>query len=99
MVVPPDDGSHTVFLGCASADHSELTGDDDWIKDAHDADAIQDALAAAGVDPGATITQLYVLFDEGIDTPPNAGSVYLDNITVELNDTAKVFTSPGDNGR
>ena len=46
VVVPPDDGSHTVFLGCASADHSELTGDDDWIKDAHDADAIQDALTS-----------------------------------------------------
>jgi len=103
VVEDPGGISHTVFLGCATADHLEPTGDPNWMKDAYDATAIQAALLAAGVDPGATITQLYVLFDEGTDTATGglitaAGFVYLDNITVELGGTPKVFSSPGDNG-
>jgi hypothetical protein len=103
VVQDPSGLTHTVFLGCNAATHSPTSDPLNWMKDSYDTLAIQAALAAAGVAPGATITQLYVLFDEGTDTAPGglitaAGFVYLDNITVELNGTPKVFTSPGDNG-
>ena len=60
--------------------------------------AAHEAAVSAG-----TIEQLYILFDEGTDTPTGgmiaaAGFVYLDNITVTLNGAPKVFTGPMDNG-
>ena len=61
-------------------------------------------MAGAGGNPLTDkIVQLYILFDEGNDTPTGdriaaAGFVYLDNITVTFNGTPKVFTGPMDNG-
>jgi hypothetical protein len=97
-VEDPNGTPHTVFLGCAAAAHDPGSGLN-WMRDSYSAVAIQAAFTAAGVDPGATITQLYILFDEGTDTPTGgmiaaAGFVYLDNITVN----GKVFTGPMDNG-
>jgi len=94
---------YTLFLGCAAAIHTPVSGAPEWTTDSYSGAAIvtvggsnagltadQQADAAAG-----TITGLIIVFDEGTDTGPDfTGFVFLDNITVN----GKTWTSPGDNG-
>jgi hypothetical protein len=110
VVVRGSDGEqYFLFLGCAAAAHSP-TSDPNWMRDSYTSptlvsigltNAYGPAFAAAheaAVNAG-TIEQLYILFDQGTDTPTGgmiaaAGFVYLDNITVTLNGAPKVFTGP-----
>jgi len=91
---------YTLFLGCAAAVQTPVSGAPEWMTDSYSGAAIvtvggsnagltavQQEDAAAG-----TITGLIIVFDEGTDQ--GAGFVFLDNITVN----SKIFTSPGDNG-
>ena len=84
-------GDHTVFLGCSAATHSVLNPG--WTRDSLVAGDIEAAIAAAGIDAGATISSLAILFDEGPDILGNPGFVFLDNITVNT----AVWTSPAGN--
>ncbi len=54
----------------------------------------RDAPAQSALD-GVTISGLSIVFDEGIDQ--GEGFVFLDNVTVEVNGVAKVWTFAGDN--
>jgi len=94
---------YTLFLGCAAAVQTPVSGAPDWITDSYSGAAIvtvggsnagltadEQTDAAAG-----TITGLIIVFDEGTDAGPDfTGFVFLDNITVN----SKIFRSPGDNG-
>lgn len=97
-----------VHIGCAAALHTPAGADDEgrqWIRDSYTGASILVALAnglAVSTNPAvdltnATVDALFIIFDEGNDVGP--GFVYLDNITVEINGQAKVFTGPADNGR
>jgi hypothetical protein len=91
-----DGTSYIVFLGCLAGANVPDLANPGWMIDTFNASAIQSAVAAAGGAATDTIQSLAIVFDEGTDQ--GQGFVYLDNIAVELNGTAKVFTGPSDNG-
>lgn len=69
------------FLGCASGTQSSLGNG--WTHVTFDATQIAAGLTASGVSSTATLDDLYIIFDEGTDTPvTGAGSVLIDNIGV-----------------
>jgi hypothetical protein len=74
------DGS-TYFLGCSGGDQTDLG--DGWTHVVFDADEF----AAAGIPVTGTLEDIYIIFDEGTDTPAGGGIVtpgeaYLDDISV-----------------
>lgn len=76
----------TLFLGCAAAPKTE-TSDPDWTHIEYDVTALATAFSDAGINAAATITDIYIIFDEGSDTPTGgsiqfAGTVFIDNISV-----------------
>ena len=91
---------YTLFLGCAAAVQTPVSGAPEWMTDSYSGAAIVTVgggnaglTADEQIDAaGGTITGLIIVFDEGTDQ--GEGFVFLDNITVN----SKIFTSPGDNG-
>lgn len=88
----------TVFLGCASG--TQTDAGNGYTHVVFDAAQIQAALTAASVAPTATLNDLYIIFDEGTDTPTGgtigtAGTVHLDNISVNEAEVGSP-TSPTD---
>jgi len=96
IVVDASGDRGVIHLGCAAALKSPGSQPIGWIKASYP--GVSPSLIQpldAGFDAAeATISALYIIFDEGTDIPANPGYVYLDNITVN----EKVFTSPADNG-
>jgi hypothetical protein len=104
--------SHTVFLGCNAAQHTETdvqTNGNGWCQDAYPSPAAEIAAATGMPASSLTITGLAIVFDEGNDTPnpPPAGCgqtsltggfVYLDNIDVQVKGTDHCWTNASDNG-
>ena len=99
--------SHTVFLGCDAAQHTEAGtfSGHGWCMDTLSETTIQSALGPNA----ATITGLAIVFDEGTDVPNTApapckqepgpgGFVYLDNIEVDAGGTVHCWTNASDNG-
>lgn len=92
-------------LGCAAADHTELApaSGHGWCHDE------QPSSAFGNFPSDATITGLFIVFDEGPDTPNpppvgcnqeqfDGGFVNLDNITVSVDGVEHTWTSANDNG-
>lgn len=74
------DGS-TYFLGCSSGEQTDLG--DGWTHVVFDADDF----ALAGIPVTGTLEDIYIIFDEGTDTPESEsivtpGEAYIDNISV-----------------
>jgi hypothetical protein len=95
---------YTLFLGCAAAAHTPGSAPH-WIRDSYPAtDIVAVGAANAGLITSladiqaGTLRGLQIVFDEGTDSTPPAGFVFLDNITVELNGVPHVWRSPADNG-
>lgn len=75
-------GSSNAFLGCNNVVGTPSTTPG-WTHVEFTAAQIQAAVVAAGGSPTDTLTDLYIIFDEGTDTPtPGAGTVNIDNISV-----------------
>ena len=87
---------YRVYLGCSAATHSP-TSDPAWTRDSYRGDTIAARILAQTASEDAlrgTIQTLSIMFDEGIDTPPELllppapgatmtpGTVFLDNIRV-----------------
>jgi hypothetical protein len=96
---------YTLFLGCAAAVHSPGSEPAHWIRDSYPVnDIVPLGAANAGLTASladiqaGTIRGLQIVFDEGTDSSPPAGFVFLDNITVVLNGMPHVWRSPADNG-
>jgi hypothetical protein len=75
----------TAFLGCTYGTHTNLGNG--WVHVVFSPADIAAALVTAGIAPTATLEDLYIIFDEGTDTPSGGtigtpGSVYLDNFSV-----------------
>jgi hypothetical protein len=103
--------THTVFLGCDAAVHSEYAtdGGHGWCLDTQTSPASQVAGEVGQPASGLTIVGLAIVFDEGNDIPnpppagcaqeqPAGGFVYLDDITVTVNGIAHCWTGASDNG-
>jgi hypothetical protein len=78
-------GFQNAFLGCVYGTHTSLGNG--WTHVEFSATDIMDAVTLAGGSASSTIYDLYIIFDEGTDTPTGgtiaqAGQVYLDNISV-----------------
>lgn len=78
-------GSQNAFLGCASG--TQTDAGNGYTHVVFDAAAIQAAVVAAGGTSSSTLYDMYIIFDEGTDTPTGgtigtAGSVHIDNISV-----------------
>lgn len=88
-----DNSIYTVFLGCATAQHTPGSGPTaGWTLDSYDASGISATNTAQGghaIGTGDKILQLTIAFDEGTDQGP--GFVYLDNVTVN----STVMGQPG----
>jgi len=70
------------FLGCNSGGVQTDLGNG-WTHVEFNAAAIAAAVVTAGGVPADTLTDLYIIFDEGTDTGPDfTGHVYIDNISV-----------------
>lgn len=96
--VKPESGSpFTVFVGCAGM----LPGPTMTAPNGEIYQQRTIALPAGPTYPPlpatGTITGLAIVFDEGTDQ--GVGFTFLDNITVELNGVARVWTAPRDNGK
>jgi hypothetical protein len=81
----------TYFLGCTQGMHTPVVGSPGWT---HVVFAAAD-FAVAGIPAVGTLEDIYIIFDEGTDTPVGgsivtAGHVYLDNISVN----SETFTAP-----
>ncbi len=79
-------GTQNAFLGCAGGTQTPSTTAG-WTHVEFDAAQIQAAVVAAGGSPTSTLYDLYIIFDEGTDTPTGgtigtAGLVHIDNISV-----------------
>jgi hypothetical protein len=111
FVTNPDGTSHTIFLGCNAAAHSEagVGSGHGWCMDSYTGLGLTAQILGQGGTLDATITGLIIVFDEGNDTanPPPAGCaqeqrtggfVFLDDITVTTGSATQVFTYAGDNG-
>lgn len=84
--IQTDQGT-VISLGCVYGT-STPTADPNWTHVEFNQAQITAALVAAGINPlTATLEDLYIIFDEGSDTPVGGtivtpGTVYLDNISV-----------------
>jgi len=84
---------NTYFLGCSGGVHTP-TSNPNWTH-------LEFGLAqfaAAGIPAAGTLEDVYIIFDEGSDTPTGgtigtAGTVYIDNVSVN-NDVVGSPTSP-----
>ena len=97
FIVTDESGDRgVVHLGCAAALKSPGTQPFGWTRDSYPgvSPSLIQPLDETFNPAEATISALYIIFDEGTDILVNPGYVYLDNITVN----GKVFTSPADNG-
>lgn len=79
------DGSQNAFLGCVYGTQTDLGNG--WTHVEYNAAQIQTWVAAAGGNPTSTLYDLYIIFDEGTDTPVGgtigtAGLIHIDNISV-----------------
>jgi hypothetical protein len=80
--------NHTFFvtgLSCTTGTMTDLGNG--WTRVAFNSTQIQNAITTAGGSPTSVITDMYVLFDEGSDTPVSAnvgtpGNAIIDNIMV-----------------
>ena len=78
-------GNQNAFLGCAAGTQTP-TGNG-YMHVEYNAATIAAAVTAAGGTPSSTLYDLYMIFDEGTDTPVGgtigtAGAVHVDNISV-----------------
>ncbi len=78
-------GNQNAFLGCVYGTQTDLGNG--WTHVSFDTAQIQTWVAAAGGNPTSTLYDLYIIFDEGTDTPVGGtvgapGQVHLDNISV-----------------
>jgi hypothetical protein len=93
-------GWQNAFLGCAYGTHTSLGNG--WTHVEFTSTDIMAAVTAAGGSATSTIYDLYLIFDEGTDTPTGgtiaaAGHVYLDNISVNtevVGGPSKASTKP-----
>lgn len=84
----------TYFLGCTQGTHTDLGNG--WTRVEY---TVTD-FTAAGIPTTGTLEDLYIIFDEGTDTPPGGtigtpGSVTIDNISINgdvVGDSAKPMT-------
>ncbi len=103
--------SHTAFLGCNAAAHTELGtyNGHGWCRDEQPSPAAAVAAQAGKPVSELTITGLAIVFDEGNDTgnPPPAGCeqeqllggfVHLDDVAVTIDGQTHCWTSANDNG-
>ncbi len=79
------DGSQNAFLGCAGGTQTPTGNGYTHVE--FNAAQIQAAVIAAGGTPTSTLYDLYIIFDEGTDTPVGGtigtpGQVHIDNISV-----------------
>lgn len=99
---------YTLFLGCAAAAHTPGSAPN-WIRDSYPTTAIVNDIVTLGAANAGltasladiqtgTLRGLQIVFDEGTDSTPPAGFVFLDDITVELSGVPHVWRSPADNG-
>jgi hypothetical protein len=78
-------GSQNAFLGCAGGTQTPTTNG--YTHVVYNAAQIQAAVVAAGGNPTSTLYDLYIIFDEGSDTPAGGtlgtpGTIHIDNISV-----------------
>jgi len=106
---PVHQKKYITFLGCAAALHSagggsmNRSGLHAWITDTQPSPAAVQCLPFEPTAPAATlaecgtfiVTQLAIVFDEGIDQ--GQGFVHLDDITVTANGVTHVWHSASDN--
>lgn len=89
-------GSKVAFLGCAGGTQTDLGNG--WTHVEFTPAQIAAALAIATILPTDTLDDLYIIFDEGSDTPTGgtigtAGTVHIDNISVNSDEVGSP-TSP-----
>jgi hypothetical protein len=78
-------GTQNAFLGCVAAPQTNLGNG--WVHVEYNAAQIAAAVVSAGGSPASTLYDLYIIFDEGTDTPAGgtigtAGTIHIDNISV-----------------
>jgi hypothetical protein len=78
-------GNQNAFLGCAGGTQTPASNGYTHVE--YSAAQIQAAVVAAGGTPTSTLQDLYIIFDEGSDTPTGgtigtAGTIHIDNISV-----------------
>jgi hypothetical protein len=78
-------GTQNAFLGCAGGTQTQAANGYTHVE--YSAAQIQAAVLAAGGSPTSTLYDLYLIFDEGTDTPVGgtigiAGLIHIDNISV-----------------
>lgn len=77
-------GNQNAFLGCSSGTQTDLGNG--WTHVVFSQTQIQNAIAVAGGTPTSTLYDLYIIFDEGTDTPGETigtpGTIHIDNVSV-----------------
>jgi len=81
------DGAGTAFLGCSGSGGVHTDLGNGWTHVEFNSAAITAAVVLAGGTPASVLDDLYIIFDEGSDTPSGgtigtAGTVYIDNISL-----------------
>jgi hypothetical protein len=89
-------GNKVAFLGCAGGTHTDLGNG--WIHVEFTPAQIAAALTTATILPTDTLDDLYIIFDEGEDTPSGgtigtSGTVHIDNISLNSDEVGSP-TSP-----
>jgi hypothetical protein len=89
-----DSTVYTAFIGCAAMVKTPDPQQPDWMH----AETVIPGPAVYPLGPpptaGSVVVGLAIVFDEGIDNPPNPGRAWLDDIQVGRS----IWTSPADNG-